>query len=160
MDCSPPGSSIHEISQARILEWVEISFPRGSSWSRDRTHLCWQVDFFTTKLPGKPTYVNILVHTLIKYYILRFQCSFMWCTGPLLLLVGFLWLWHVEATLRCCGFSYCRAWALGHVGFSSCSLGLYSAVSVVACRLCCSVACGILQDQGWNPGPLHWQVDS
>ena len=31
MDCSPPGSSGHGISQARILEWVAISFSRGSS---------------------------------------------------------------------------------------------------------------------------------
>ena len=32
-----PDSSVHGISQARILEWVAISFPRGSSWSRDWT---------------------------------------------------------------------------------------------------------------------------
>ena len=32
MDCSPPGSSVHGISQARILEWVAISFSRGSSY--------------------------------------------------------------------------------------------------------------------------------
>ena len=31
MDCSPPGSSVHGILQARILEWVAISFSRGSS---------------------------------------------------------------------------------------------------------------------------------
>ena len=31
MDCSPPGSSVHGIPQARILEWVAISFSRGSS---------------------------------------------------------------------------------------------------------------------------------
>ena len=31
MDCSPPGSSVHEIIQARILEWVAIPFTRGSS---------------------------------------------------------------------------------------------------------------------------------
>ena len=37
MDWSPPGSSVHRISQARILEWVAISFPRGSSRPRDRT---------------------------------------------------------------------------------------------------------------------------
>ena len=37
MDCSPPGSSIHEIFQARILEWVAISFSRGSFQSRDWT---------------------------------------------------------------------------------------------------------------------------
>ena len=35
MDCSPPGSSVHRILQARILEWVAISFSRGSSWPRD-----------------------------------------------------------------------------------------------------------------------------
>ena len=37
MDCSLPGSSVHGIFQARILEWVAISFSRRSSWSRDRT---------------------------------------------------------------------------------------------------------------------------
>ena len=31
MDCSPPGSSVHVISQARILEWVAVSSSRGSS---------------------------------------------------------------------------------------------------------------------------------
>ena len=36
-DCSPPGSSVHGILQARILEWVAISFSRGSSRPRDRT---------------------------------------------------------------------------------------------------------------------------
>ena len=39
MDCSPPGSSIHWILQARILEWVAISFSRGSSQPRDRTQV-------------------------------------------------------------------------------------------------------------------------
>ena len=35
MDCSSPGSSVHEISQARILEWVASSFSRGFSPCRD-----------------------------------------------------------------------------------------------------------------------------
>ena len=35
VDCSPPGSSAHGILQARILEWVAISFSRGSSRPRD-----------------------------------------------------------------------------------------------------------------------------
>ena len=38
-DCSPPGSSIHRIFQARVLEWVAVSFSRGSSWPRDRTQV-------------------------------------------------------------------------------------------------------------------------
>ena len=37
MDCSPPGSSLHGIFQERVLEWIAISFSRGSSWPRDRT---------------------------------------------------------------------------------------------------------------------------
>ena len=37
MDCSPPGSSVHETLQARILEWVAISLSRGSSRPRDWT---------------------------------------------------------------------------------------------------------------------------
>ena len=36
-DCSPPGSSVHGILQARILEWVTISYSRGSSQPRDQT---------------------------------------------------------------------------------------------------------------------------
>ena len=49
MDCSPPDSSAHGTGQARILEWVAISFSRGSSQPRDRTHIScmhllhWQV---------------------------------------------------------------------------------------------------------------------
>ena len=37
MDCSPPGSSVHGILQARILEWIAVPFSRGSSRPRDLT---------------------------------------------------------------------------------------------------------------------------
>ena len=37
MDCSPPGSSVHGILQARILEWVAIPFSKESSQPRDQT---------------------------------------------------------------------------------------------------------------------------
>ena len=39
MDCSPPGSSVHGISQARILKWVAISSSREPSRPRDQTHI-------------------------------------------------------------------------------------------------------------------------
>ena len=56
MDCSPPGSSVHGVLQARILEWVAIPFSRGSSQPRDRTQVsCTAGRFFTTEPPGKPT---------------------------------------------------------------------------------------------------------
>ena len=48
MGCSTPGSSVHGIAQTRILEWVAISFSRGSSQTRDIEPMssAWQVDFF------------------------------------------------------------------------------------------------------------------
>ena len=39
VECSPSGSSVHGILQARILEWVAISYSRGSSHPRDRTQV-------------------------------------------------------------------------------------------------------------------------
>ena len=39
MDCSPPGSSVHGIIQARILEWVAVSSSRGPPQPRDQTHV-------------------------------------------------------------------------------------------------------------------------
>ena len=39
MDCSPPCSSVHGIVQVKILEWVVISYSRGSSQHRDQTRI-------------------------------------------------------------------------------------------------------------------------
>ena len=43
MDCSLPGSSVHGIFQAIVLEWIAISFSRGSSQPRDRTQVYLQL---------------------------------------------------------------------------------------------------------------------
>ena len=48
LDCSPPGSSVHGILQARILEQAAIPFPRGSSRTREQTWVsCKAGRFFT-----------------------------------------------------------------------------------------------------------------
>ena len=48
MDYRPPGSSVHDILQARVLEWVAVSFSRGSSHPRDQTWVsCIAGRFFT-----------------------------------------------------------------------------------------------------------------
>ena len=48
MDCSPPGSSVHGILQARIPEWVAIPFSRGPSQPTDQTQIsCTAGRFFT-----------------------------------------------------------------------------------------------------------------
>ena len=57
MNCSPPGSSVHGILQARILEWVAIPFSGKSSQPRDQMHVscsfCIAGGFFTAEPLGK-----------------------------------------------------------------------------------------------------------
>ena len=58
MDCSPPGSSVHGMLQARMLEWV--AFPPPGDLPNPGIELTspglqyWQTDSFTSELPGKP----------------------------------------------------------------------------------------------------------
>ena len=54
MDSSPPGSSVHGTLQARILEWVAISFSKRSSWPRDWTWVSCMADSLLSEPPGKP----------------------------------------------------------------------------------------------------------
>ena len=54
VDCSPPGSSVHGILQARILGWVAILFSRGSSPPRDGIQFL-QANSSPSEPPGKPT---------------------------------------------------------------------------------------------------------
>ena len=50
-DCSPPGSSVYGVVQARILEWVAFSFSRGSFQPRDQTQVsCVAGGFFTSDI--------------------------------------------------------------------------------------------------------------
>ena len=68
MDCGPPGFSVHGVSQGGILEWVTISFVRGSSQLRDRTLVsCIAGRFFTTEPPGKVYNMLFDTFTLIYY---------------------------------------------------------------------------------------------
>ena len=55
MDCSPPGSSVHGILQARILKWDVISFSRGSSKPRLKARSpALQANSLPSEPPGKP----------------------------------------------------------------------------------------------------------
>ena len=66
MDCSPPGSSIHGILQARILDQVAISYSRGIflTWGLNLVSPALAGRFFTTAPPGEP-----------KTGVLRFRSS-------------------------------------------------------------------------------------
>ena len=71
MDCSLPGSSVHGIFQVRVLEWVAISFSRGSSWSKDWTRVSSIVDWhFTVWAPREV--LNVSQHNyklLLKVHL-------------------------------------------------------------------------------------------
>ena len=72
--CSLPGSSIHEIFLARILEWVAISSSRGSSWYRYWIHVCciarWILHCWTTREAS---------NALLSAFVL-IQPSFLWAS--------------------------------------------------------------------------------
>ena len=72
MDCSPPGSSLIGILQARILEWVAVPFSRGSSWPRGGTQVSHTAGRFftiwTTREPGKPLVLELLGYTAVGLF--------------------------------------------------------------------------------------------
>ena len=60
MDCGPPGFSVHGIFQARVPEWLTISFSRGSSRPRDRTQVSRIAGrCFTSEPPGKQKHSDV-----------------------------------------------------------------------------------------------------
>ena len=88
MDYSPPGSSVHGISQERRLEWAVISFSRGSSWLKDPTNFsCTTGRFFTTEPQGKPyTYKTYIINNrfsshlhVVEIEVLTHQVLILWC---------------------------------------------------------------------------------
>ena len=66
VDYSPPGSSVHGIFQARILEWVAIPFSKGSSWPRDQTR---SPALLADSLASEPPEKASLCSTWCKYSI-------------------------------------------------------------------------------------------
>ena len=66
MDCSLPGSFVHGILQAGILEWVAMPSSRGSSWPRDQPCVsCIVGRFFTAEPLGKPDHWGLLPSYII-----------------------------------------------------------------------------------------------
>ena len=60
MDCSPQGSPVHGIFQARILEWFAISFSRESFWPRDQTWVSYIACLL--KIKWDTTHVTEITH--------------------------------------------------------------------------------------------------
>ena len=68
MDCSLPGSSVHEIFQAIVLEWIAISFSKGSSQLRDWTRVSCIVDRCFTVWATREVQINIQLHSNLDLY--------------------------------------------------------------------------------------------
>ena len=76
MDCSLPGSSVHGISQARILEWITISSSREYSQLRDRSHFSFEGTLFITEQLGKtPYYIFNSKSQYVRCFVLFFNRS-------------------------------------------------------------------------------------
>ena len=75
MDCSPPGSSVHGILQARILEWVAMPSSRGSCQPRGRTQVSNIADGFFTGWATReyPTLIILLIGGYVKLYVSVFS---------------------------------------------------------------------------------------
>ena len=69
MDCSPSGSSVHGICQARIVEWVAMLSCRGPSRPRDQTHPALQADSLPTEPPGKPVFKIAVLNQMFIFQI-------------------------------------------------------------------------------------------
>ena len=68
IDCSLPGSSVRGILQARILEWIAISFSRGSSWPRDWSWVSCIASRFFYHWATRETLNNFKVYLCTSYY--------------------------------------------------------------------------------------------
>ena len=100
MGCSPPGSSVPGIIQARILEWVAISSSRESSRPRDQTSclLCWQADSLPVSHLGRSANWNNKVMFFIYWIgkaqsIAKILCCWEWnLVTPLWRVKWILWI--------------------------------------------------------------------
>ena len=108
LDCSPPGSSVHGILQARILEWITMPSSRRSSKPRDQTRdscsSCTAGRFFTAEPPGKP--ITWIYHSLFCIH----QLMNVWVAPSLAIMhkccyehlcASFCMFLYVCITLRC-----------------------------------------------------------
>ena len=98
MDCSPPGSSVHGILQARIMEWGAMPSSRGSSWPRDWTHVSYIIGrFFTIWATKKALYIlvgisnemlcsqcslSVLYHFALSYSVMFTLTPWLSCSPP------------------------------------------------------------------------------
>ena len=94
MDCSLPGSSLHGILQARVLEWVTISFSRGSSRPRDRTRVSHipgrRFNLWATRKAPEAEVVFTYPEAAFKFDSLNFKIALIGSAWPIIELMSAL----------------------------------------------------------------------
>ena len=116
MDCSSPGSSVHGILQARVLQWVAISFSRGSSQHRDRTWVSWQIKMYQFvnkwEISASVTPCDFLIHCLTEsplQFVVRtlktYSCSTFQMHRAVWLAAGTSSVVHLQGFLVLCNWS-------------------------------------------------------
>ena len=132
MDCSLPGSSIHGIFQARVLEWVVIAFSRGSSRPRDRTRVSHIVGGCFTIWATKDS-------VFIFFPCLCSSLQRCFC------LIVSMFVFHIEAPHRYwMNFGFLRVWGLEGWGQALSASG------------CCVLSVALLLVGGLG-NPCHWR---
>ena len=102
-DCSLPGSSVHGVLQARILEWVAISFSRGSLWLRTNPRLLyWQANSLLLNPQGSPLEVRMEVEV---HGQLRWGWGWKWKAVYQLLSGLLLCAYHVPVNTPCASYA-------------------------------------------------------
>ena len=175
-DYSPPGSFVHEISQARILKWVAIFFSRGSSQLRDWTSnlLQWQKDSLPLSHQGSPAYE---ITQPIKANHPIFQAALAFCNEPHPV-CGMYVSQNISTsyTITLTFVEFLLHWAIKNLSFIKSSKKVKVLVTQLCPTLCDPMDCsppgssvyeifqarilervlqGIFLTQGLNPGRLH-----
>ena len=158
VDCSPPGSSVHGILQARILEWIAMSFSRGFSWPRDQTHISCigRRALFTTEPPEKAHSVLFwMLKTTASHSIIIGVCNLVSlneATNSLYSNIPFTW-----AQVSCFKNMPLMSKSKHHC-FPKCPACGFCFVSLLFCfGLATWHARPRFPDHGWKPGSLHWK---
>ena len=113
MDCRPPGSSVHGI-QARLLEWVAISFSRGSSWPRDRTWFsCIEGRFFTVWATREAQCMKLSFSSLTLLAIYGLQLDNAWIWVHFTILATHIWFSQMSCV--------CKAWRQNQIVYFRCT---------------------------------------
>ena len=99
MDCRPPGSSVHGILQARIMQWEAIPFSRGSSWPRDWSWVSHTTGRFFTIWASResphPQFICwIFISTHLSYWCSLFSCRTLLLLQKLLFIYSYIFNAH------------------------------------------------------------------